>query len=82
MFKLCPAIQGNDDNDPGVNFYQLNESMLYQWCHRKNFNNVFLVKTYFRKHLFTAFLAFLMLLAMAVFTVGIADDVRSSETFR
>ncbi|CAK8694771.1 uncharacterized protein LOC143446612 [Clavelina lepadiformis] len=82
VFKLCPAIQRNDDNDPGVDFYQLNESMLYQWCHRKNFNNVFLVKTYFRKHLFTAFLAFLMLLAMAVFTVGIADDVRSSETFR
>nr|XP_018667138.1 uncharacterized protein LOC100186235 isoform X2 [Ciona intestinalis] len=62
--------------------YPLTESLLYHWCHGKNFNNTFLVWNYALKHIFTAVSAFIMLAVMVWSAIILHDDMAASETFR
>uniref|UniRef100_H2ZMD1 Uncharacterized protein n=3 Tax=Ciona savignyi TaxID=51511 RepID=H2ZMD1_CIOSA len=74
---------GDEEYEPEANKrYPLIESLLYHWCNGKNFNNIFLVRQYALKLIFSMVNALVMLTMMVWCIAILNDDFAASETFR
>jgi len=82
-FKLNKFINDDGRDEEPLVQRPLNETMLYLWCDKKNFNNIFLLKIYAGKHLFTALVALIMMAGILTWFFGdVYDDLIVSTTFR
>ncbi|CAK8694161.1 unnamed protein product [Clavelina lepadiformis] len=79
VFKLCKdESKLRFKRDVGL---QLNENLLYQWCHTENFNDFFIVKAYILKHIIMVIFGAVFFTIMAGFGFLLILEMKSTNNF-